>query len=122
MNKNKQDVVGKPFIPVEIKKKVGDKFKFRPMSKRVLIRIVNEDILTPAGIIIPGNTKEKTTANFAPRAKIIRCAEGYELGFKPGDLICYEPASNSAIYHPDFILGKDEYYVTHELNIMGVIE
>lgn len=112
------DKVGRPLIPVIKKKKVGDKFKFRPMSKRVLIKRISDEMVTPSGIIIPADSAGAKV----PRAEIIRCADDCELKFKKGDIVYFEPASISAIYHPDYIEHQEEYFVTHELNIMGVIE
>lgn len=102
----------------DLSKVKGAAFRFKPLSKRIYIKRISKEITTPGGIIIPSNSEGLKV----PRAEVIAVSVDCQLGIRVGDMIYFNPQMITAVYHPDYIENEEEYFVTHENNIEGIID
>jgi chaperonin GroES len=93
--------------------------KFRPLHDRVVIKRIEAEAKTAAGIIIPDTAKEKPQ-----QGEIIAVGPGGrdELGklipidLKPGDRVLFGKWSGTEVK-----IDGDEYLIMTESDIMGVL-
>ncbi len=96
------------------------RMKFRPLHDRVVVRRIDEDERTPAGIIIPDTAKEKPMEGeivaVGPGARDER-GEIVALDVKVGDRVLFGKWSGTEIK-----IDGEELLIMKESDIMGVIE
>lgn len=93
--------------------------KFRPLGDRVVVKRLDEERKTAAGIVIPDNAAEKPS-----RGKILAIGSGKKndqgeirpLDVKVGDDILFGKYSGTEIK-----LEGEEYLVMREEDIMGIV-
>ena len=94
--------------------------KFRPLSDRILIKRIEEEIKTSGGIIIPDTAKEKPQ-----QGEVVAVGNGKRLedgklqavDVKVGDRILFGKYSGS-----DIKIDGVEHLILREDEILGVIE
>ncbi len=94
--------------------------KIRPLHDRVLVRPLEGEEKTPAGIIIPDTAKEKPQ-----EGEVLAVGPGARgedgklvpLDVKPGDRILYGKWSGNEVK-----IDGDELLIMRESDIMGVLE
>ncbi len=94
--------------------------KFRPLHDRVVVRRLNAEEKTKAGIIIPDTAQEKPMeGEVIAIGPGVRNEEGQlvALDVKPGDRILFGKWSGSEVK-----LEGEELVIMKESDIMGVIE
>lgn len=94
--------------------------KFRPLHDRVVVRRLEDDEVTPGGIIIPDTAKEKPQ-----EGEVVSVGPGtrdekgkvHALDVKAGDRVLFGKWSGSEVK-----LGGEELLIMKESDIMAVIE
>jgi chaperonin GroES len=94
--------------------------KIRPLHDRVVVERLEDENVTPGGIVIPGTATEKPM-----RGEIIAVGNGKvtddgklrALAVKVGDTVLFGKYSGTEVK-----IGNKEYLVMREDDIMGVIE
>ena len=94
--------------------------KFRPLHDRVVVRRIEEDIKTPAGIIIPDTAKEKPM-----QGEVIAVGPGARdesgklmpVDVRVGDRVLFGKWSGTEVK-----IHGDELLIMKESDILGVIE
>ena len=93
--------------------------KFRPLHDRVVIRRVEEDTKTAAGIIIPDTAKEKPMQGEVVAAGPgARAEDGrlHPLDVKVGDKVLFGKWSGTEVK-----VGGEEVVIMKESDLMGVL-
>ena len=92
----------------------------RPLFDRVIVKRRAEDELSPGGIVIPDNAKEKPIRGeviAVGNGKILDSGEQRPLDVKAGDAVLFGKYAGSEVN-----VDGEEYLVMREDDIMGVIE
>ena len=92
----------------------------RPLHDRVIVKRVEEDKLSPGGIVIPDSATEKPIQGevvAVGKGKLLDSGELSKLDLKKGDRVLFGKYSGTEVK-----VGGDEYLVMREDDIMGVIE
>ena len=94
--------------------------KFRPLHDRVVVRRLEQEERTAAGIIIPDTAKEKPQQGeviaVGPGARNEK-GEIVALDVKPGDRVLFGKWSGTEVK-----IDGQEYLIMKESDIMGVLE
>jgi chaperonin GroES len=93
--------------------------KFRPLHDRVVIKRIEAEARTPAGIIIPDNAKEKPQ-----QGEVVAVGPGgrddsgklIPIDVKAGDRVLFGKWSGTEVK-----IDGDEYLIMKESDVMGVI-
>ncbi|MBI1732414.1 MAG: co-chaperone GroES [Gammaproteobacteria bacterium] len=96
------------------------KLKIRPLHDRVIVKRLEEEKLTPGGIVIPDTASEKPVQGeviAVGNGKILENGEVRPLDVKKGDRILFGKYSGNEVK-----VEGVEYLVMREDDIMGVIE
>jgi chaperonin GroES len=96
------------------------KLKIRPLHDRVIVKRVEEEKLSPGGIVIPDTASEKPVQGeviAVGNGKILENGEIRALDVKKGDRILFGKYSGNEVK-----VDGVEYLVMREDDIMGVIE
>ena len=92
----------------------------RPLHDRVVVRRMDEERMTSAGIVIPDSATEKPIQGeilAVGNGKILDNGEVRPLDVKVGDKVLFGKYSGTEVK-----LDGDDYLVMREEDIMGVIE
>ncbi len=92
----------------------------RPLQDRVLVKRLEEETKTPAGIIIPDNNKEKPA-----QGEVISVGSGYRLedgsvralDVKEGDKVLFGKYAGTEVK-----LDGEEYLIMKESDILGILQ
>jgi chaperonin GroES len=96
------------------------KLKIRPLHDRVIVRRLEEEKLSPGGIVIPDTASEKPVQGeviAVGNGKLLDNGEIRALDVKKGDRILFGKYSGNEVK-----VDGVEYLVMREDDIMGVIE
>jgi chaperonin GroES len=96
------------------------KLKIRPLHDRVIVKRVEEEKLSPGGIVIPDTASEKPVQGeviAVGNGKLLENGEIRPLDVKKGDRILFGKYSGNEVK-----VDGVEYLVMREDDIMGVIE
>lgn len=96
------------------------KLKIRPLHDRVIVKRLEEEKLSPGGIVIPDNASEKPVQGeviAVGNGKLLENGEIRVLDVKKGDRILFGKYSGNEVK-----VDGVEYLVMREDDIMGVIE
>ena len=93
---------------------------FRPLHDRVLVRRIEAEEKTPAGIIIPDTAKEKPI-----EGEVLAVGPGVRdetgavrpLDVKPGDRVLFGKWAGTEV-----LIGGEERLILKESDILGVVE
>jgi len=93
--------------------------KFRPLHDRVVIKRIEAEARTPAGIIIPDNAKEKPQ-----QGEVVAVGPGgrddsgklIPIDVKAGDRVLFGKWSGTEVK-----IDGDEYLIMKESDVMGVV-
>lgn len=90
--------------------------RLRPLGDRVLVKRLEDQDVTPAGIIIPDAAKEKPQAG-----KVVAVGKGRR--DKDGNCIAMEVSTGDVIYFGKYA-GQEagEFLIVREDEILGVVE
>ncbi len=94
--------------------------KIRPLHDRVIVKRVEEDKLSPGGIVIPDSATEKPIEGeviAVGNGKLLENGELRALDLKKGDKVLFGKYSGTEVK-----VGGEELLVLREDDIMGVIE
>lgn len=94
--------------------------KFRPLHDRVLVRRIDQESLTPGGIIIPDTAKEKPQEGEVVAVGPGALGEDNELipmDVKAGDRILFGKWSGTEVR-----IGGEDLLIVKESDILGVLE
>ena len=92
----------------------------RPLHDRVIVKRVEEDKLSPGGIVIPDSATEKPVEGevvAVGNGKLLDNGELRALDLKDGDKVLFGKYSGTEVK-----VGGEELLVLREDDIMGVIE
>lgn len=92
----------------------------RPLHDRVVVRRLEEEKMSPGGIVIPDSATEKPIQGeivAVGNGKILENGEVRGLDVKPGDKILFGKYSGTEVK-----IDNEELLVMREDDIMGVIE
>ena len=92
----------------------------RPLHDRVVVRRLEEEKMSPGGIVIPDSATEKPIQGevvATGNGKILENGEGRGLDVKAGDRIRFGKYSGTEVK-----IDNEELLVMREDDIMGVIE
>ncbi len=92
----------------------------RPLHDRVVVRRLEEEKMSPGGIVIPDSATEKPIQGeivAVGNGKILDSGEVRGLDVKPGDRILFGKYSGTEVK-----IDNEELLVMREDDIMGVIE
>ncbi len=96
------------------------KLKIRPLHDRVIVKRLEEEKLSPGGIVIPDTASEKPAQGeviAVGNGKVLENGEIRTLDVKKGDRILFGKYSGNEVK-----VDGVEYLVMREDDIMGVIE
>lgn len=91
----------------------------RPLHDRILVRRMAEEVKTAGGIIIPDSAKEKPQRGevvAAGKGRITQDGKTMPLDVKVGDKVLFGKYSGTELK-----LGKDEYLMMKEEEILGIL-
>ena len=94
--------------------------KIRPLHDRVIVKRVEEDKLSPGGIVIPDSATEKPIEGeviAVGNGKLLDNGELRKLDIKKGDKVLFGKYSGTEVK-----VGGEDLLVLREDDIMGVIE
>ncbi len=94
--------------------------KIRPLHDRVVVRRIEQDEVSPGGIVIPDAAKEKPIQGevvAVGNGKITDAGEVRALDVKVGDKVLFGKYSGTEIK-----IGDEELLVMREEDIMGIVE
>ena len=94
--------------------------KIRPLHDRVVVRRIEQEEMSPGGIVIPDAAKEKPIQGeivAAGNGKILENGEVRPLDVKVGDKVLFGKYSGTEVK-----IGDEEMLVMREEDIMGVVE
>jgi chaperonin GroES len=95
--------------------------KLRPLNDKVIIKSIEEKEVTKFGIVLPETAEkeksEKGEVVAVGPGKLFKNGQRAMMSVKIGDMVLFKK------YSPDEIkIGKEEYLVIEESDIIGVIE
>ncbi len=95
--------------------------KLKPLNDKVIIKPIEEDEKTKAGIVLPETAEkekpEKGEVIAVGPGKLLENGSRAPMSIKVGDKVIFKK------YSPDEIkIGKEEYLVIDEGDIIGIIE
>lgn len=91
----------------------------RPLNDRILVKLMEEDLTTPGGIIIPDSAKEKPQRGevvAAGTGRVLNDGKKVPLDVKVGDKILFGKYVGTEIK-----LEGGEYLMMREEDVLGVI-
>ena len=91
-----------------------------PLYDRVLIKRLAEEDVTPSGIVIPEQAKEKPVRGKViaiGKGKLLDSGESRPLTVKVGDTVLFGKYSGT-----DVKLDREEFVVMREEDILGIVE
>ena len=94
--------------------------KIRPLHDRVIVKRVEEDKMSPGGIVIPDSATEKPIEGeiiAVGNGKLLDNGELRPLDLKKGDKVLFGKYSGTEVK-----VGGEDLLVLREDDIMGVIE
>lgn len=94
--------------------------KIRPLHDRVIVKRKEEEQLSPGGIVIPDNAKEKPVRGdviAVGTGKILDNGDQRALDVRVGDEVLFGKYSGTEVK-----IDGEEYLVMREDDLMGVIE
>ncbi|MEE8482762.1 MAG: co-chaperone GroES [Acidiferrobacterales bacterium] len=94
--------------------------KIRPLHDRVVVRRIEQEEMSPGGIVIPDSAKEKPIQGevvAVGNGKILENGEVRPLDVKVGDKVLFGKYSGTEVK-----IGDEEMLVMREEDIMGVVE
>ncbi|GMR17627.1 MAG: co-chaperone GroES [Gammaproteobacteria bacterium] len=94
--------------------------KIRPLHDRVIVRRLEEEKMSPGGIVIPDSAKEKPIQGEVTaigKGKISESGDVTPLDVKVGDRVLFGKYSGTEVK-----VGDEELLVMREEDIMGVVE
>ncbi len=94
--------------------------KIRPLHDRVIVRRLEEEKMSPGGIVIPDSAKEKPIQGEVTaigKGKISEAGDVTPLDVKVGDRVLFGKYSGTEVK-----VGDEELLVMREEDIMGVVE
>ncbi len=94
--------------------------KIRPLHDRVIVKRVEEDKMSPGGIVIPDSATEKPIEGeiiAVGNGKLLDNGELRALDLKKGDKVLFGKYSGTEVK-----VGGEDLLVLREDDIMGVIE
>lgn len=94
--------------------------KIRPLHDRVVVRRIEQDEVSPGGIVIPDAAKEKPIQGevvAVGNGKITDAGEVRALDVKVGDKVLFGKYSGTEVK-----IGDEELLVMREEDIMGIVE
>ncbi len=94
--------------------------KIRPLNDRILVKRVEEEKKTKAGIIIPDSAKEKPAEGkviAAGHGKLNDKGERVALEVKEGDTVLFSKYSGTEVK-----LEGEEYLIMREDDVLAIIE
>lgn len=94
--------------------------KIRPLHDRVIVRRLEEEKMSPGGIVIPDSAKEKPIQGEITaigKGKISEAGDVTPLDVKVGDRVLFGKYSGTEVK-----VGEEELLVMREEDIMGVVE
>jgi len=94
--------------------------KIRPLHDRVIVKRVEEDTMSPGGIVIPDSATEKPIEGeviAVGNGKLLDNGELRPLDLKKGDKVLFGKYSGTEVK-----VGGEDLLVLREDDIMGVIE
>ena len=94
--------------------------KLKPLGDRVLVKRLEEELVTKGGIIIPDSAKEKPM-----RGEIVAAGDGkrgddgktMKMNVKKGDMVLFNKYAGTEIKIDD-----EEFLIMREDDILGIIE
>lgn len=93
--------------------------KIKPLSDRVVIKLVEQEETTKSGIVLPGTAKEKPVL-----AEVIEVGPGglvdgkeVKMQVKTGDKVLYSKYSGTEVK-----LDKNEYIIVRQSDILAIVE
>ncbi|MDH5649351.1 MAG: co-chaperone GroES [Gammaproteobacteria bacterium] len=92
----------------------------RPLHDRVIVRRLEEEKMSPGGIVIPDSAKEKPIqgeVTAVGKGKITENGDIRPLDVKVGDRVLFGKYSGTEVK-----VGDEELLVMREEDIMGVVE
>lgn len=97
------------------------KLKLKPLNDKVIIKPIQEDEVTKAGIVLPETAEkerpEKGEVIAVGPGKLLENGSRAPMSVKVGDKVIFKK------YSPDEIkIDKEEYLVIDESDIIGIIE
>ena len=94
--------------------------KVRPLHDRVVVRRIEQEEMSPGGIVIPDSAKEKPIQGevvAVGNGKILENGDVRPLDVKVGDKVLFGKYSGTEVK-----MGDEEMLVMREEDIMGVVE
>lgn len=94
--------------------------KIRPLHDRVIVKRVEEDTMSPGGIVIPDSATEKPIEGeviAVGNGKLLDSGELRPLDLKKGDKVLFGKYGGTEVK-----VGGEDLLVLREDDIMGVIE
>jgi len=91
----------------------------RPLHDRILVRRMEEDEVTPGGIIIPESAKEKPQRGevvAAGNGRVTEDGKTLPLELKAGDKVLFGKYAGTELK-----LGEQEYLMMREEDVLGVL-
>ena len=91
----------------------------RPLHDRILVRRMEEDQVTPGGIIIPESAKEKPQRGevvAAGNGRVTEDGKTLPLELKAGDKVLFGKYAGKELK-----LGEQEYLMMREEDVIGVL-
>jgi len=92
----------------------------KPLHDRIVIRRLEEERMTPSGIVIPDNATEKpiqgTVVAIGP-GKILDNGDVRPLSVKQGDTVLFGKYAGTEVK-----LGGQDYVVMREEDVIGIIQ
>jgi chaperonin GroES len=84
----------------------------RPLGARVLVRVLEEESVTPTGLLIPDTAKEKPQ-----RGEVVAVGDDEDIKVAPGDKVLYPKYSGTELR-----LGGVDHLILEASDILAVIE
>jgi chaperonin GroES len=98
----------------------GDSMKIRPLHDRVILKRLEEEVMSKGGIIIPDSAKEKPAQGeviAVGTGKILENGNKVEMNVKKGDKVLFSKYSGTEVK-----IDGEEVLIMREDDILGVIE
>lgn len=93
--------------------------KIKPLADRVVIKSLESEETTASGIVLPGSAKEKPQMAEVLEVGPGGTVDGKEITMyvKPGDKVIYSKYAGTEVK-----LGKDEFIIVRQNDILAVVE
>jgi chaperonin GroES len=84
----------------------------RPLGARVLVRVLDEESVTPSGLFIPDTAKEKPQ-----RGEVVAIGEDEDIKVEPGNRVLYPKYSGT-----DLRVGGVDHLILESTDLLAVLD